>query len=311
MSRVAIVFTGGTIATLPDPEAGGNRPVLDGAAILSRAPELAEISEIDVIDWGLVPASHLRFAQLIDIARVLDEQLARPEIDGAVLVQGTDTIEETSFAFDLLIRSDKTVVVTGAMRDSSSPDYDGSRNLADSVRWAMDPAQGGSGVIVAIGGRMIPARDVVKAHATALDAFRAREGEGVPSRRRLPTVPSVAIEDVHLITATIGIDGTLLRLLKPQQPAGVVVAATGSGNTSADLLEAARELMADGTIVAHTTRCATGSVQPMYAFPGGGAKWHQAGALPSVFDGPKTRVALALGIAAGLDREALAALIGP
>jgi L-asparaginase len=228
-----------------------------------------------------------------------------------VLVQGTDSIEETSFAFDLLVRSDKPVVVTGAMRDSSSPDYDGSRNLADSVQWATDPRRVGEGTLVAIGGTVIPARDVVKAHSTALDAFRPREGEAAPSRRRLPVVPSAAIEDVHLVTATVGIDGTLLRLLRPQRPAGVVIAATGSGNTSPDLLDAATELMADGTVVAHTTRCAGGVVAPTYAFPGGGAKWHQAGALPSVFDGPKTRVALALGIAADLDREALADLIGP
>lgn len=311
MSRVAIVFTGGTIATLPDAAAGGNRPVLDGAAILARAPELASIASIDVVDWGMVPASHLRFAQILELARLLDDQLARPEIAGALLVQGTDAIEETSFAFDLLIRSDKPVVVTGAMRDSSSPDYDGSRNLADAVRHAIDPGRVGEGTVVAIGGVVIPARDVVKAHSTALDAFRAREGDSAPVRRRLPTVPSIAVEDVHLVTATVGSDGTLLRLLGPSRPPGVVVAATGSGNTTPDLLDAARELMAAGTIVAHTTRCPTGTVHPTYAFPGGGAMWHTAGALPSAFDGPKTRVALALGIAAGLDRVALAELIGP
>ena len=102
-------------------------------------------------------------------------------------------------------------------------------------------------------------------------------------------------------------DGALLNLLRPQRPSGVVVAATGSGNTSAELLDAARELMADGTIVALTTRCPAGSVAPDYAFPGGGATWQQAGALMSRRDGPKTRVALALGLAAGLDRDALAA----
>jgi len=88
-----------------------------------------------------------------------------------------------------------------------------------------------------------------------------------------------------------------------------VVAATGSGNTSADLLAAATELMADGTIVALTTRCPTGQAAPSYAFPGGGVNWLRAGALLSGLDGPRTRVALALGIAAGLDRACLATLI--
>ena len=116
MGRVAIVFTGGTISTLPDQAAGGNLPVLDGAQILARSPEAAQIAQVETIDWGLVPASHLRFAQLIDIAAVVDRALARPEIDGAVVVQGTDTIEETAYAYELLVRSGKPLIVTDAIR---------------------------------------------------------------------------------------------------------------------------------------------------------------------------------------------------
>jgi L-asparaginase len=89
----------------------------------------------------------------------------------------------------------------------------------------------------------------------------------------------------------------------------VVVAATGTGNTSADLLAAARELMADGCLVVETTRAPHGTVQPLYGFPGGGAQWHQAGAIPSALDGPKSRVVLALGLAARLDRANIAALL--
>jgi len=74
--------------------------------------------------------------QVLDIARLLAAQTARPDIDGVVVVQGTDAIEETTFAFDLLLATDKPIVVTGAMRDASAPDYDGPRNLADAVRCA-------------------------------------------------------------------------------------------------------------------------------------------------------------------------------
>jgi L-asparaginase len=156
-----------------------------------------------------------------------------------------------------------------------------------------------------------------------MDTFQPRDGAatgrvvdgqlvlaGTPARRvRLPRMPEQAVEDVHLVTAVAGMDGTLLRALRSSHPAGVVVAATGSGNTAADLLAAAQELMSDGTIVAQTTRASHGTVAPIYAFPGGGAMWQRAGALPSVFDGPKTRVALALGLAAELDRAALARLV--
>lgn len=323
MTRVAMVFTGGTISTLPDAAAGGNTPVLKGAEILARSAAVARIAEIEPIDWGLVPASHLRFRQMMDIARVVDEALARADVAGAVVVQGTDAIEETSLAYELLVRSDKPLIVTGAMRDGSSPDFDGPRNLADAAVCALVPELFGAGVQVVLDGLVVAARDVVKTHSTAMDTFQPRDAaatgrvvdarlvlDGTPARRvRLPHVPDHALEDVHLVTAVAGIDGTLLRALRPLHPHGVVVAATGSGNTGADLLAAASELMSDGTIVAQTTRCAHGTVEPIYAFPGGGAMWQRAGALPSVFDGPKTRVALALGIAAGLGRDQLAALL--
>lgn len=323
MSRVAMVFTGGTISTLPDAAAGGNTPVLRGAEILARSPGVAAVAQVEPTDWGLVPASHLRFAQMLHIARVVDEALARPEIAGAVVVQGTDTIEETSFAYELLLRSEKPLIVTGAMRDGASVDFDGPRNLADAAVCAQSPDLVGAGVQVVLDGLVVAARDVVKTHSTAMDTFQPRDGaatgrvidgrlvlDGAPARRgRLPHVPDHAVEDVHLITAVAGIDGTLLRALRPLRPAGVVVAATGSGNTAADLLTAASELMSEGTVVAQTTRCAHGTVEPIYAFPGGGAMWQRAGALPSVFDGPKTRVALALGLAAGLSRDQLAQLL--
>ncbi len=327
MKRVAIVFTGGTISMQPDPVAGGNRPILDGAQILARAPEAARIAHLVPIDWGLVPASHLRFEQILDIARVIQAQLDRADVDGVVLVQGTDVIEETAFAFDLLLNSDKPVVVTGAMRDAASVDYDGPRNLADAVCCAVSTELTGAGVVVVLGGLVIGADQAVKAHSTALDAFRARDGRALgevaggtvrivarresrrESRRGLRAIPATALEDVHLVTVVTGMDGAIIRGLAASRPRGLVVAATGSGNTHPDVLAAARELMVAGTTVCLTTRCPDGTVDPIYAFPGGGATWKQAGALMSSLDGPKTRVALALGLAAALDADELADLI--
>jgi L-asparaginase len=119
-----------------------------------------------------------------------------------------------------------------------------------------------------------------------------------------------ASDRVHLITAVTGMDGSLLDAAVGAGAEGVVVAATGAGNTSAGLLEAASRAMAAGIPVALTTRCSGGCVGPYYAFPGGGATWIRAGAIPAGhLTGPKARVALGLGIGAGLDRDGLAALL--
>ena len=116
---IGILFTGGTISMRPDPVAGGAVPVLGGDEIIARTAGLGEVAEVVATDWGLVPASHLGFDQILDICSTVQGALARPDIDGAVVVQGTDTIEETAFAFDLAVRSDKPVVVTGAMRNAA------------------------------------------------------------------------------------------------------------------------------------------------------------------------------------------------
>jgi len=152
-------------------------------------------------------------------------------------------------------------------------------------------------------GAVIPASQAVKAHTTALDAFRPRED--APRAVRISVIPEVAVEDVYLVTVTVGMDGALIRGLAGLRPRGLVVAATGSGNTPVDVLAAARELADAGTLVCLTTRAAGGTVDPIYAFPGGGATWKQAGILMSNLDGPKSRVALAISLAAGLDRAAI------
>ena len=134
MPRVAVVFTGGTISMRHDAAAGGNVPALTGADLLATVPELGEIADVVAIDHGLTPASHFQFPALFAIQGSVADALARDDVDGAVVVQGTDAIEETAFFFDLLHAGPKPVVVTGAMRSASQPGYDGPRNLADAVR---------------------------------------------------------------------------------------------------------------------------------------------------------------------------------
>ena len=105
-------------------------------------------------------------------------------------------------------------------------------------------------------------------------------------------------------------DGAALRALATLAPRGMVVAATGAGNTHPDLLAAGREAMAAGIPLALTSRCVAGGISAAYGFPGGGADWLAAGAIDcGTLSGPKARMALALGLAAGLDDAGLRALL--
>lgn len=307
---------------LPDPVSGAVVPALRGHEILARTPGLAGIADLEVTDWGLVPASHLSLDQLLDLCRLLQRMLARPDIQGAVVVQGTDSIEETAVGFDLLLDGTKPVVVVGAMRNAGDPGWDGGRNLRDSVLVAASPEARGQGVLVVMAGSILPADDAVKLDSRALDAFRApnvgplgRVGEdGVllerrrDDRLRLPRIPAAGAEPVFLVTATMGMDGAIVRALSAVDPKGFVIAASGAGNTHPDLLDACRSEMARGVPVVLVSRCLAGGVAPAYGFPGGGRDWLEAGAiLGGRLNGPKARVCLALALGAGLRGEVLRA----
>lgn len=321
MPRVAAIFTGGTIAMRHDPGSHGNVPAMSPAALLKSVPWIAELATVEPIDWGLVPASHLTFGQVLEIGRILREQLERPEIDGAVVVQGTDSIEETAFAWDLLpLPPGKPVVVVGAMRSASDEGYDGPENLRNAVAAAASSALSDQGVVVAMAGELHAADAVRKTHTHAYSTFASPDsgrlgtvvgGSVRVDRRRsaahLPAIPSAAALPVHLVTAALDLAPVLVSALTHPAPAGMVVAAMGGGNTSPQLLEAARGLLAREVPVVLATRCPTGAVRPGYGFPGGSSGWWRAGALFSgQLDGLKARVLLALGIGAGMGMAELA-----
>lgn len=321
MPRIAVLFTGGTIAMRRDPDAGGNLPTLRGEDLLATVPGLESIAEIEPIDWGLVPASHLSFDQVLEIGRRLDDALRRTEVDGAVLVQGTDVIEETAFAWDLLPLPAKPVVVVGAMRSASEAGYDGPDNLRNAVIAASDPALAGHGVVVAMAGELHAADDVRKIHTHALDTFRSPNagrlgtiaGGRVTIERgrvpiRLPLVPGHAASPVPLVTVVLDDAGAVESAIG-RDPAGLVVAATGGGNTPPSVLDGARALIERGIPVVLTTRCPSGQPRAGYAFSGGSSAWWAAGAIFSgTIGGPKSRVLLSLGLGAGLGPADLAAV---
>ena len=254
LKRIAVVFTGGTISMVVDPLAGGAVPALDGAAILARTPGLDALADVVPVDRGRTPASHWSFADAARRSRAGSATCRPiPPIDGVVLVQGTDTIEETSFLFDLVLETAKPVVVTGAMRNASDPDYDGPANLRDAVVAARSGSLVGAGVVVVLAGTIEPAADVTKTHTSALDTFRSLNAgrlgrvsgdevvlERSPGPRRPVVGVARAAEPIPIVTATLSMDPAILDAAVALGSAGIVVAATGAGNTSPGLLAAGR-----------------------------------------------------------------------
>lgn len=175
LPRVLVLTLGGTI-TMTSDTGDGIRPTLDGAHLVSAVPSLAHVAQVDALTPFMLPGASLSLANLREVARLLRDKLASDTVDGAVLVQGTDTIEDTAFVMDVLLAQEKPIVVTGAMRGPQAPGADGPANLLAAVTVAASADARGCGVLVVINDEIHTARLAKKSHTSLTSAFESPGG---------------------------------------------------------------------------------------------------------------------------------------
>jgi L-asparaginase len=180
-------------------------PLLTGEQLLASLPEIAEMAHVDVDKgnpWAIATHDDLR-----KIAARMNEVLQSPESDGAVFVQGTNTIEETAYFLSLAVHSDKPIVVTGAQRPFSALSTDGPINLVDGIRVACSPQSRGMGAVVTFNGEINAARDVTKTNTYHLQTFRTRDlgliGYADPDKIEYYRTPHRR----HTVNSELGVEG--------------------------------------------------------------------------------------------------------
>jgi L-asparaginase len=279
-----------------DAAAGGNVPTHGGEALVALAPELPSISRLRVENWARMPACHLTPADLWRLRERVRTLQADPSVDGIVITHGTDILEETAYLLDRTLAPRAPVVVTGAMRTSDHPEWDGTRNLTDAVRVAADAGAVGRGTLVVFAGHVWQGMEAVKRDTVALDAFAAPYGsalgrvgeDGVHWMRRAPQgdplTPAELTARVALVPMVVGDDGHVLDAQRDAHD-GVVIEAFGSGNLPPYAVPAIGRWLAAGKPVVLSSRCADGIVTPVYGFDGGGARTVAMGVTPA---GPRT-----------------------
>jgi L-asparaginase len=163
---VSAFFLGGTIGMAG--HEGGVVTRLTPAHLVESVPALGELDvELDVRSFRSMPSASLSFADIVELAA----EAGGSNADGIVVVQGTDTLEETAYLLDLLWAHDVPVVVTGAMRNPSMAGHDGPANLLAAVRVAASPDFRGLGALVAFNDEVHAARFVRKTHSTSTATF--------------------------------------------------------------------------------------------------------------------------------------------
>jgi L-asparaginase len=322
LPRIAILATGGTIAGKWDPAQGGVVPALTAGELVELTPGLREIASVEVQQVANVDSSNIQPSLWLELARGVNEWLARDGICGVVVTHGTDTLEETAYLLDLTTTSAKPVVVVGAQRAPSFPDSDAPRNLLDAVRVAISDEAVGMGTLVVMNGQINAARDVTKTSTTEREAFQSLEFGALgiadvetvrfyraPLRRRtLPLPPDAKFGRVEIVMHYAGADGTLIRALLAGTPglAGLVIAATGLGQVSEPMFEAIAEVRQVGIPVVISTRVYTGRVIPMYGSKGGVSSLRNLGCVLADNLSPvKARVLLMVALLHTRDASAL------
>ncbi|KAA0925187.1 MULTISPECIES: asparaginase [Rhodococcus] len=258
---VALLTTGGTIASSRD-EHGVSRPVA-GVGVDVDGVAVREVMSKD--------SSALDFADLDTIRTAVADALAEDGCVGVVVLHGTDTMEESALYVDLFHDDERPVVFTGAQRTADHADPDGPGNIAAAVA----AAQSERGVLIAFGGRLLPARGAIKKHTTELDAFRSA---ALPRPKPLPWKPIAGVR-VDIVALYPGADGLQIDACRQAGALGIVLQALGSGNTNAGVVHAVKEAVAAGVHVVVTTRVPFGETSPTYGGGGGGHDLVDAGAV--------------------------------
>ncbi|MET9376506.1 asparaginase [Streptomyces sp. NPDC002992] len=319
MARVTVFTLGGTISAR-----GGDAARMTGAEVLAGLGVVPD-AEVELRDFRRLPSSSLSFEDLAALAHEVRETVAAGS--GVVVVQGTDTIEETAFLLDLLCVTTEPIVVTGAMRRPDLPGADGPANLAAALAVAAGPGCRDLGVLVVLADEIHAARLVRKTHTTSVTTFASPGAgplgtvvEGEPRILLRPTTTSAihplrfdpAVR-VALITLTVGDRGELLEAVDSRFD-GLVVAAFGAGHVPTRLVEPLADLAARIPVVLASRTGAGATLTRTYRGPGSEYDLLHRGLIPAgPLDPAKARLLLHALLSsgakgpAGYDRPGIAA----
>ena len=280
LPAVTIIATGGTIAgeAASSAQAGYTSGQVGVETLIKAVPTLKKIARVSGEQISNVGSQDMSDEIWLKLAKRINELSASPEVDGIVITHGTDTMEETAYFLNLVVKTRKPVVLTGSMRPSTALSADGPLNIYNAVAVAADPKATGLGVLVSVNDQIHSARDITKTHTTATDTFMSpyrgligATAYGVSQYYRQPykkctvdtpfNVDSLsALPRVDILYVYEDMPGDLVAASVKLGAKGIIAAGVGDGNMPKAVVDALEEAVKAGVVVVRASRVPMGYV---------------------------------------------------
>ncbi|HUR58598.1 MAG TPA: type II asparaginase [Opitutaceae bacterium] len=281
LPRIRLLATGGTIAGA---QTSGRRRGYKAAAfsmdaLIAAVPQLAELAQLEVEQVAAIGSQDMDDATWLKLAARTQAAADAPEIAGIVITHGTDTMEETAFFLNLVVATEKPVVLVGAMRPATAISADGPMNLYNAIAVAAQAEVRQRGVLVVANDEIHFAREVTKTNTTQVGTFHATHRGlaglvnagrlhlyGAPVRRHTAAsafarAPLKSLPRVEIIYAHAGMGCEAIEGAVRAGARGLVIAGVGDGNLAAPALAAAAEAARAGVAVVRSSRTGGGVVE--------------------------------------------------
>jgi L-asparaginase len=280
LPNVVVLATGGTIAGAAgsDVQSGYTSGQVGVEELLAAVPQARKLANLSGEQISNIGSQDMNDEVWIKLAIRVNELLAKPDVTGVVITHGTDTIEETAYFLNLVVKSNKPVVLTASMRPSTALSADGPLNFFNAVAVAANPQAVGRGVMVVLNDWIHGAASLTKTSTTAVQTFmsplsgllgtvaygeiewyRSPIGKNTTSSD-FAVDKSTVLPRVDVIMATENMDGVLINAAAAAGAKGIVIAGVGNGNMTAPALNALAAQVKRGVVGVRSSRVTTGQV---------------------------------------------------
>lgn len=285
MPRIAVIGTGGSIATLGRHtldlfEYGQFSKPMPVDALLKTFAQVLEGFEVVPVAFRMIDSAAADASLWLELNREIGRAVAQdPRIEGVVVTHGTSTLEEVAYFLHLAAKVPVPVVLVAAQRPPNGLSSDAGLNLVNALRVAASPAARGLGVLVVMNDEVHCAREVAKSSNFRLHAFQTPdlgilgnvEPDGTVSIYRQPTrrhAPNTEFEvrelkdlpTVEIVYSYAGASARAVEAFSDAGSRGIVVAGMPPGRASPAQRTALVRAAQNGVVVVQCSRSGSGRI---------------------------------------------------